>query len=646
MACGIANWDLALARYFVASPSGNDSNPGFVDAAPGASPLVVTGRTVRTLGRLRSVIPSYGDSRLAVIIIEAGDYTTENLNLSDFVGYRQGILARGTITNPTAASVAFGNNAADKIMAGGVIAAGTETAGYRVSAAPSTFELDCVKVAGGPAAFPAEPATLLMRLRFDAATPTALLRNWATTAWKCPVPGFPDRVVLTENPPAAPAAGGPGVGDVLYLEQPGVRVRQIQYDGVWTRLVSGFAPVMLGQPRIVGVRAELAGNAIVLRGGDQVLSSFVHAPSPSATANYSAANMVDAAASPNYNDEVGVVTRTGNGIRIVGDGTVLGGISIAAARVALQNSGVITGGVILAPDGAPGFFFTGVIHGGRLLVTGGSTAFGPVGLATVRRLRFAANAAGGLVDLSQPGLYRLFGVEEDGSIGAHSIIRLLGSGHVVELDDIVAAATGTGFGLIVQDCQNAGIEVGATTPVAITAAAGQEIVMGSGGSGAVFNFSDIQTLNQTLRDDLGNVISGMRTVTRVAPEVGQLLTSSTVPQYRVARRSGAGLVAAHAASAPNADNVIGVNYAVLGGGGRARVASNGPCIVEAEAVPVGPAVMFLSPSTGAAAGKVVTPAPAVSGQQVLPIGQFLFSTGVGTLIVIDVDPDTFPTTVP
>lgn len=127
----IANW--LLVRYFLVSyDNGNDSNVGFIDAAPGAV-LNPTGKAIKTITRLLQILPFYGNNHVVAVLIEprAGGvpYLTplggpETLDVRGYGGYLDGVIRGSDLTN----------SAADKLMCGGIIAAGTNAAGYVVTA--------------------------------------------------------------------------------------------------------------------------------------------------------------------------------------------------------------------------------------------------------------------------------------------------------------------------------------------------------------------------------------------------------------------------------------------------------------------------------------------------------------------------------
>lgn len=209
---GAASWSLTSPRFFaVDGTNGNDGNTGFSDVSLAAAGVSAK----KTIAGLQAIVPPSGAGRSMIIAITAGTYTDAlNALVSGLDGY-QTVVIRGTVTNATAASVAFANDSADRTMAGGVTFTGGNAAGYNPTGAPTTSVVQCVLNGGGAPGLSGDPAAPLgWRMRFDAATTTAALRNVCRTVGQ--VTGG-DTITLTSVLPAVPVAA-----DVFYLEQPGV----------------------------------------------------------------------------------------------------------------------------------------------------------------------------------------------------------------------------------------------------------------------------------------------------------------------------------------------------------------------------------------------------------------------------------------
>lgn len=219
-----AKWPLGNPRvYAVDGTLGNDANAGFADAAgPSAGQYAAACAAAglvakKTIAGLAAIFPGIGSGRIVVILIKAGTYTDDLATvLGGVEGYASGgPLVRGTVTNATAASVAFAGDAADETMSGGVTAPGMNAPGYHPTGAPTSSQIQCLTLGGGAPGFGAEPAVPLgWRLRFDSATTTAALRNQCRQV--CQVSGT-DTLRLQTVLPAIPVAA-----DTFYLEQAGV----------------------------------------------------------------------------------------------------------------------------------------------------------------------------------------------------------------------------------------------------------------------------------------------------------------------------------------------------------------------------------------------------------------------------------------
>jgi hypothetical protein len=245
----LASWDPALCRvYAIDGVNGDDTNRGYADpTATGAAAYAVACAAAgavakKTIAGLAAIFPRSGAGRMVEVVIAAATYTQGlELLLDGVTGYAFGSpTIRGTITNATAGSVAFAGSSADATMAGGVTVPGLNAAGYNPTGSPTTTVIQCLKVGGAAPAFGAEPAVPMgWRIRFDAATATAALRNQCRQV--CLVSGtntvFPQTAL-----PAVPVAG-----DVFYLEQPGV-------------VVPAFTlPSILGAPPNTSLGIQFAG---------------------------------------------------------------------------------------------------------------------------------------------------------------------------------------------------------------------------------------------------------------------------------------------------------------------------------------------------------------------------------------------------
>lgn len=234
-----AEWPVANMRiYAVDFVNGLDTNAGFADAAGTsaanyAAACVAAGLVAKkTIAGLSAIFPRVGNGRLAEIILANGGVNTEQSYAdalspitSGLNGYPlTGLTIRATGTNTTAGAVAFAGTTNDIDYQGAITAAGCNAPGYNPVAAFSTSVIKCLKVGGGAAAIPAEPAAPLgWRIRFDNATTTAALRNVCTHV--SGVTGT-DTILVSGVLPAVPVGT-----DTFYLEQAGVAIPALNVAG-------------------------------------------------------------------------------------------------------------------------------------------------------------------------------------------------------------------------------------------------------------------------------------------------------------------------------------------------------------------------------------------------------------------------------
>lgn len=229
----VAAWTVGLCRVFaVDGINGNDANKGYADPATSSAANYAIASAAaglvakQTFAGLAAVLPRFGAGRTfevqikgAVYAAGVGTSTTYVGALETFLGgltgYAANCTVRGTGTNTTAGTTAFDGSAADCAYAGMNTAVGMNSAGYNPTGAPTTTVIQCLKVGGAAPAFGAEPALPVgARIRFDAATSTAALRNISRHI--SGVSGA-DTITVPTALPAVPAAA-----DVFYIEEGGV----------------------------------------------------------------------------------------------------------------------------------------------------------------------------------------------------------------------------------------------------------------------------------------------------------------------------------------------------------------------------------------------------------------------------------------
>jgi hypothetical protein len=232
----IAQWPLLTAagttnaRYYCADyDNGIDTRAGYVEGAVGSTLTACSANAVKTLTRLRAVIPSFGNGRTIVVLIKprasgatyrnTANTADEGLDLTGVAGYAYFGL-RG--------STDLSNSASDRITLGAIQpVAGPGGGGAYTLAAGATTSV--FSVAAG--SFGAADAIVGYRFRFDAATTTAALRNVA-----CFVNANTGTAITCGTNITAGAAG-----DIGYVEQPGVRIASLVTSHDQTLVVAGIA---------------------------------------------------------------------------------------------------------------------------------------------------------------------------------------------------------------------------------------------------------------------------------------------------------------------------------------------------------------------------------------------------------------------
>jgi hypothetical protein len=225
-----ADWDAAVMRvYAIDFANGNDANEGFATPASSsagdyATACAAAGAVAKkTFAGLAAIFPRVGNGRLVEIVIANGGVNTAqtytgglDLILNGSVGWATGNpVVRATGTNTNAGAVAFAGTNAEVDYAGAVTVTGLNAAGYNPTGAATTTSVPCTLNGGGAPALPAEPAAPLgWRIRFDINTTTAALRGI------CRQISSVSATTTVGVQTALPAV--PAIGDVFYIEQPGV----------------------------------------------------------------------------------------------------------------------------------------------------------------------------------------------------------------------------------------------------------------------------------------------------------------------------------------------------------------------------------------------------------------------------------------
>lgn len=468
-----AEWDSTVTRVYAVrnDGSGSDSNVGF--ATPASASLadfqaacVAAGAAAKaTFAGLAAILPRSGSGRKVCILILSNAATPYVGGLDVFMGglngYADGSMVRATVTNSTASSVAFSGSDGDRTMVGGITATGMNAAGYNPTGAATTTSLPCTKVGGAAPGFTAGGLAIPIgwRIRFDAATTTAALRN------KC----YPVAEITTTTTliPSLPFDASPVAGDVFYLEMAGVTCDTYFLNGLNTSGPPTQANLSLGF-QIVGInssgRVTCTGGfySFTFCGGSQIVWGSV---------NVANATM-GAQCGPFYVDQFTNPFTVGGGFRSEGLGIIAGGnyknlLSLVVATSSLQVDGAfgfqLRDGCavqrLIVEDAFLGTAIAG-ISTGPLPNIGVASAFvqGPI-------IRSAGSTTGAVVG----GACVRFGLVNISGCGATPAISVRGVS-ILTFSGVVSGSTGnTDVGLDLVNSRNSIIILTATPTVTGTA---------------------------------------------------------------------------------------------------------------------------------------------------------------------------------
>jgi hypothetical protein len=243
----VAVWALATTRYYAADyVNGNDGNVGYSDVSMTAAGTVA----VKTLTRLRAIIPDLGDGRPIVVAIngsadgitdlqylKSDGVTLDNLDLRGISGYRY-CLVRSTN--------GFANDATDKkVCATAVGQAGPGTGGAWTCAAGATTNVFTVSSGTLNAELLGAGSDNGFRVRFTGNV-TAGLANQAFMI---------QRNTATQITLSRALSLTPAVGDTFVIERPGVSVDNI-FVNCSVASAGGLASISVVPLVIVGIRAR------------------------------------------------------------------------------------------------------------------------------------------------------------------------------------------------------------------------------------------------------------------------------------------------------------------------------------------------------------------------------------------------------
>jgi len=584
----IATW--TGTRYFAVDyDNGDDTNVGYSDTSLADAGV----RALKTLERLREILPGDGDGQIAVVGIRArsGGATYRNiantaddiLDLTTYTDYAQ-LIIRGTGTVATANTVAFSDDAADQLTCGAQIKSGTNSGGYNPTGSPTTSVISCQLNGGGAANLSAEPALLGYRVRFAYNTPTVALQNAVGMIWS----NTSSQITLGTNLPATPSTS-----DVFYIEEPGVAIsRCLVFNNNPFNVISGTFTT--GGLHIAGIRfVGSVAPVIQQRGAIALMNlSFIDVPNSASFSAINAAGGLDFRIGSTYTNQAGATVTTGAGFRSDGSITASSCLQViithfvtnAARPQILQVTTFSIGGACVS---AGGILFQNC--GTSPAVTNlGSNILGNAGSATIRRFRSTGISVGEAIGITRTGVL-VYGVDITNA-GASPLFTIKGVGASVSINDAVGSSGNTGNGLDLTLARDCSVLMGTIVANTFTGAVGRDIIC----SGNVFYVHADYALVD-LKDRIGNHIQGtglsnLGSVSYVAND-----GNANIAQYTILRATGNGVArVAQADNNGNASGVIGVcqsaNTTVQG----AMICNGGGTWIQFDGTPTMGNVAYLS----------------------------------------------------
>lgn len=611
----IATWDRSVVRYFMVSPLGNDLNAGYIDAAAGTTftAAQVANVPIRTLARLREILPVVGAGRTAVILLQnnAGsvfDYA-EDFDLTGVSGYRY-LLKRASTDLLNGDAAAAVN---DRVICGYVIGqTGPNGDGSWTVAAGATTSV--VPIAAG--ALPAEPAALGMRVRFKGNV-TAALKD------QCRVIAANAAGQLTLGSVSSVAAAQ---NDEFFIEEPGVRVTR-------------FREIDAGSKSTLTTGASLSDFSTYMAGiltTSSELGSFAHG-CVGGVAGYAG---------------IGTTAATNN--TVFSDRSESHAISISTSYL-LETFGFATVGTGLrAAAGLNIRKETGASNGSALFFVRSTST-------VVIRAQVSGFLGGGsystcnttVENLTPPGLNR--GAPIVGAQGTDQLFRQVSGtlrvGGAITLQNINIAGTGTivlgSSGTVPTSQQSRGgfysvnLVSGATSaafPIDCSGLRGAIVVFNrganastcTGATGEILLGQSVPTTHAAFdltaaADELGNFYTGLVADVSQAPGSMHVIrvtnnSGGAVAVGHVARKNGTARqsTTAQANTAANSEGPIGVYLTPAANGGQTLVQVSGVANVRQDAVPTIGNLNYLSEATAGVARD--TPPPVAATNQKLRLG--------------------------
>lgn len=400
----MADWDLALCRYFLLDgTNGNDENVGYIDAVAGST-LDPTGKPKKTFAGLMAIVPRQGAGRTAAILLVNTNYTSGTtygiFDFSGITGYRY--LRKSGSSDGT-------NTTVDRIMAGAMIAAaGPNTDGSWTCAGGGTTT-DFSVVAGTLPAEISSGGITGWRIRFTGNVNTALLNRTA----------FIRRNTSTALQPGTNLASAPLVGDTFFIEKPGVKTPSYIECGGGVAVSQYFASFTSPLVGTVSSGIDITGTTVNdCQLGNPYTCQYAFMAASGATANLVVVNQGNEAGSieisSSYRDEAGVSDNVGMGFRFDGCGRLKCN-SVSWINYAINRTTNPLVNASFHVEVSSGNFSVGVIRGLRL--TSGIGSFRSSGFAVVGVSGSTNNRRPRILDggLRVRGHVQIWGITHEGT---------------------------------------------------------------------------------------------------------------------------------------------------------------------------------------------------------------------------------------
>lgn len=596
---------VACVDYDARVIPGNDATGNYGAATTLAAALTLAQLTpFKTYERASQVLPSNGNGALLYVLGKGrtGGASYRNVaNTADQTGaWRNNLMNYGRIICRSTGD--FSDSAADRIQCGFVPVSGTNAGGYNPTAGATANTIPCQLNGGGAAALPAEgggsgTSTITgYRIRFDANTATAALRNVCGSIWS----NTTSQIVVGFN-----LAAVPSTSDVFYIE-----TTELQFGASTSHLADVAVNYQITGERYsaTGIVKSSSSIAVIFSGCEQSSGTF------------SANQLQSLIFQANALLPDGTFVNVGIGGRLAGGNVTMSDI----VNVAITSTAVVAGGLNLASNiqryaslGFAAVFAAGFNDGNGPGIGSNSTSTNQpaqrslslVG-ATFQRLRITGNSAFSAAILVNSSGIEIHGV--DISNQTVPLIQIGGPQTVAQgitavVDDLVSSGgnnTGPVLKMGGQDCT---VRWGLTN--ANTATAARDIDLSNGA--AVGTFAGLATTNYV--DSFGNNVVGPAGV--IVDKPGKIytnrVTTAAIGQVLQSNGTSGECTIARADTVAHAASLIGVAMTGAASGAGILVATPGShAAVQFDSAPTAGNIGYLSTAT---AGNAQAAAPAISG---------------------------------